>query len=121
MVHEFVREYTTVFREGAVDAVVDEFPFAAKLLDTQDGEFNLGESGRVRFEGPITFRLVLFDPKSRSESTGPEGRAEVVFKRYIAMDRHGAELSGELYGDEDRSGAEDEKNDGKMTLKLKWR
>jgi hypothetical protein len=42
----------------------------------------------------------------------------VAFKKYIAMDRHGAELSGELYGDEDQPGSEDEKNDGKMTLKL---
>ena len=123
MVHEYVRQYTQVFREGSVDAVVDDFSFSEKLLDTKDGEFNLGEFGKVRFEGPITFRLVLFDPKSRSqaESPGPEGRAEVVFKKYIAMDRHGAELSGELYGDEDQPGSEDEKNDGKMTLKLKRR
>ncbi len=66
---------------------------------------------------------MLFDPKTRSESTGPEGRAEVVFetRKYIAMDRHGAELSGDLYGDEDRPGSEEEKNDGKMTLKLKRR
>jgi hypothetical protein len=49
------------------------------------------------------------------------GSAEVLFKKYIAMDRHGAELSGELYGDEDQPGSEDEKNDGKMTLKLKRR
>ena len=121
MVHEYVQHYRPVFREGAVDAVVDDFSFSEKLLDTKDGEFDLGEFGKVRFEGPITFRLVLFDPKSRSESTGPEGRAEVAFKKYIAMDRHGAELSGELYGDEDQPGSEDEKNDGKMTLKLKRR
>ena len=121
MVHEYVQHYRPVFREGAVDAVVDDFSFSEKLLDTKDGEFNLGEFGKVRFEGPITFRLVLFDPKSRSEATGPEGRAEVAFKKYIAMDRHGAELSGELYGDEDQPGSEDEKNDGKMTLKLKRR
>ena len=84
-------------------------------MDTKDGEINLGESGKVQFVGPITFRLVLFDPKSRSESTGPEGRAEVVFKRYIAKDRHGAELSGELYGDEDQAGSGEEKDSGGMT------
>ena len=121
MVHQYVGRYTPVFRKGAVDAVVDEFSFAKKLLDTKDGEINLGESGKVQFVGPITFRLVLFDPKSRSESTGPEGRAEVVFKKYIAKDRHGAELSGELYGDEDQRGSEEEKNNGGMTLKFKRR
>ena len=115
LVHVHVREYTTVFREGAVEAVVDEFHFAEKLLDTKDGEFNLGEFGIVRFFGPITFRLVLYDPSRNATESGmnPDGRAEVSFKKYVAKDRHGADLTGDPYDDDDdRHGDEGKKPEG---------
>ena len=117
LVHVYVRRYTPAFREGAVEAVVDEFPLSEKLLDTKDGEFNLGEFGIVRFEAPITFRCVHYDPK-RTESAPPGegGRAEIIFKKYIAKDRHGADVTGEIYGDEDREGGE--KHEGEMTWSL---
>ena len=110
LVHVYARQYTPAFREGAVEAVVDEFPSAEKLLDTKDGEFNLGEFGIVRFEAPITFRWVLYEPRRTDSIPGADGRAEVIFKKYLAKNRHGADLSGELYGDEDQDGQGGEKH-----------
>ena len=46
-------------------------------------------------------------------SHGAEGRAEVSFKSYVAKDRHGADLSGELYGDEDQDGRGGKKHESK--------
>ena len=117
LVHVYALQYTPAFREGAVEAVVDEFPSVEKLLDTKDGELNLGDSGIVRFVAPNTFRWVLYDARAgRMESTlshGAEGRAEVSFKSYVAKDRHGADLSGELYGDEDQDGRGGKKHESK--------
>ena len=110
MVHVYARQYTSAFREGAVEAVVDEFPSAEKLLDTKDGEFNLGEFGIVRFEAPITFRWVLYEPRRTDSASGADGHAEVIFKKYVAKDRHGADLSGALYADEDQDGQGGEKH-----------
>ena len=102
LVHEFVVRYTPLFREGAVEAVVDEFQLTEQLTGSRDGIFNLGECGIVELRAPLTFRLVLYDPKRSAEDsvTGVDGRAEVVFAAYAAKDRHGADLTGDLY-DED--------------------
>ena len=123
LVHIYARQYTPVFREGAVEAVVDEFPSAEKLLDTKDGEFNLGEFGIVRFEAPITFRWVLYDAKKTDLAPSADGRAEVTFKKYVAKDRHGADLSGQLYGDEDQDGqgGKKQESEGGWNLQVKLR
>ena len=102
LVHEFVARYTPLIREGAVEAVVDEFKLAEQLTGSKDGIFNLGECGIVQLLAPITFRLVLYDPRRSADdsATGVDGRAEVMFAAYVAKDRHGADLTGDLY-DED--------------------
>jgi hypothetical protein len=99
LVHRHVCRYTPALREGAVEAVVDDFAHAAKLLETDDGQFDLGQLGMVQFKAPITFRWVHYEPrKSATESRlGPEGRSEIIFTKYVAKDRHGGELTGELY------------------------
>jgi hypothetical protein len=91
-------------REGAVEAVVDDFAPATKLLETDDGQFDLGKLGMVQFKAPITFRWVHYDPRrSATESRlGPEGRSEIIFTKYVAKDRHGGELTGELYDEENQ-------------------
>jgi hypothetical protein len=60
--------------------------------------FNLEGSGIVEFFAPITFRWVLYNPKKSAEDAdiGVEGRAEIIFSKYVAKDRHGADLAGEL-------------------------
>ena len=117
LVHVYALQYTPAFREGAVEAVVDEFSSVEKLLDSKDGEFNLGDSGIVQFVPPITFRWVLYDARPGRTESAPsysaEGRAEVSFKSYVAKDRHGADLSGELYGDEDQDGRGGKKQQSK--------
>ena len=104
LVHLHVRQYTPALREGAVEAVVDDFAPAAKLLETDDGQFDLGQLGMVQFKAPITFRWVHYDPRrSATESRlGPEGRSEIIFTKYVAKDRHGGELTGELYDEENQ-------------------
>ena len=67
LVHEFVAPYTPLIREGAVEAVVDEFKLAEQLTGSKDGIFNLGECGIVQFRAPIIFRLVLYDPTWQGE------------------------------------------------------
>jgi hypothetical protein len=122
LVHAYARQYSPAFREGAVEAVVDEFPSAEKLLATNDGVFNLGEFGIVRFEAPITFRWVLYEP--RRTDSGANGRAEVIFKRYVAKDRHGADLSGGLYAadeDQDGQGREEHVSEGGWNLQVMLR
>jgi hypothetical protein len=92
-------------------------------LDTKDGEFNLGEFGIVRFEAPITFRWVLYDAKKTDLAPSADGRAEVTFKKYVAKDRHGADLSGQLYGDEDQDGqgGKKQESEGGWNLQVKLR
>ena len=103
LVHEYAKKATVFFKEGAVDAVVDVFD--SYLLgsdnrenDTESGVFNLEGSGIVEFFAPITFRWVLYNPKKSAEDAdiGVEGRAEIIFSKYVAKDRHGADLAGEL-------------------------
>jgi len=103
LVHEYAKKATVVFKEGAVDAVVDVFD--AYLLGsdnrenvTESGVYNLEGSGIVEFFAPITFRWVLYNPKKSVEDAdiGVEGRAEIIFSKYVAKDRHGADLAGEL-------------------------
>ena len=90
---------------------MDDFSLAAKLLETDDGQFDLGQLGMVQFKAPITFRWVHYEPrKSATESRlGPEGRSEIIFTKYVAKDRHGGELTGELYDaetqEQEREGA----------------
>ena len=83
----------------------------------QSGEFNLSEFGIVRFEAPITFRYALYDPKRTDSATGADVCAEVIFKKYVAKDRHGADLCGDVYDNEDLagSGLGDERHEGGMT------
>ena len=99
LVHLHVRQYTPALREGAVEAVVDDFALAEKLLNTDDGQFDLGQFGMVQFKAPITFRWVHYEPKRgvTESRLGPEGRSEIIFTQYTAKDRHGGELTGELY------------------------
>jgi hypothetical protein len=104
LVQQFVRSghFTPAFREGTVEATVDQFMYAEELMGSKDGNFNLGDSGIVQFCPPITFRLILYDPKRSAEdsSTGVDGRAEVTFRSYVAKDRHGADLAGGIYDSE---------------------
>jgi hypothetical protein len=104
LVHEYAKKATVFFKEGAVDAVVDVFD--SYLLgsdnrenDTECGVFNLEGSGIVEFFAPITFRWVLYNPKKSAVDAdiGVEGRAEIIFSKYVAKDRHGADLAGELH------------------------
>ena len=107
LVHAYSQQYTSVLREGAVEAVVDRVESAIDLIGNPDGTFNLEEHGIVTFFGPITFRWVLFDakkpaPGNQTESAQcAEGRAEVTFRKFVAKDRHGADVAGAVHEDED--------------------
>ena len=94
--------FTPAFREGTVEATVDQFMYAEELMGSKDGNFNLGDSGIVQFYPPITFRFILYDPQRSAEdpSIGVDGRAEVAFRTYVAKDRHGADLAGGIYDSE---------------------
>ena len=103
LVHEFAKTATVFFKEGAVDAVVDVFESYllgsdSRENDTERGVFNLEGSGIIEFFAPITFRWVLYNPKKCAEDAdiGVEGRAEIIFSKYVAKDRHGADLAGEI-------------------------
>ena len=99
LVHEYATVNTVRFKEGAVEAVVEHFHEAEKLLGSKDGVFDREGSGIVQFFAPITARLVLYNPKASSEDVafvGSDGRAELEFKKFVGKDRHGGELTGEL-------------------------
>ena len=103
LVHEFAKTATAFFKKGAVDAVVDVFESYllgsdSRENDTERGVFNLEGSGIIEFFAPITFRWVLYNPKKCAEDAdiGVEGRAEIIFSKYVAKDRHGADLAGEI-------------------------
>jgi hypothetical protein len=101
LVHKYATVTTVRFKEGAVEAVVQHFHEAEKLLGSKDGVFNCGASGIIQFFSPITARLVLYNPKVGPEDyayIGSDGRAEIEFKKYVGMDRHGGELTGEING-----------------------
>jgi hypothetical protein len=103
MLLQLVTMFATVsnvrFKEGAVEAVVEHFPQAEKLLGSKDGVFNREGSGIVQLFAPITARWVLYNPKAGAEDTayvGSGGRAELEFNRFVGMDRNGGELTGDL-------------------------
>jgi hypothetical protein len=106
LVHVYAKEASVGFKEGAVEAVVDLFESAKYLIGSDNrnglnidrGVFNLEGSGIVEFFAPITFRWVLYNPKKCAEDAdiGAEGRAEIIFSKYVAKDRHGADLAGEI-------------------------
>ena len=100
---QLVREFATVssvrMKEGAVEAVVDNFELAENLIGNKDGVFNRGGSGIVQFFGPITARWVLYNPKATPEDAtyvGVGGRAELEFSRFVSFDRMGGELTGDI-------------------------
>jgi hypothetical protein len=123
LVHDYAKEASVSFKEGAVEAVVDLFESAKHLIGSDNrnglnidrGVFNLEGSGIVEFFAPITFRWVLYNPKKGAEDAdiGAEGRAEIIFSRYVAKDRHGADLSGELYAEDRDGGGESRGQEGK--------
>ena len=122
LVHEYAKEASVVFKEGAVEAVVDLFESAKHLIEsdncddlhTDRGVFNLGGSGIIEFFAPITFRWVLYNPKKCAEDADipVEGRAEIIFSRYVAKDRHGADLAGEINTNDRGGGGESRDQDG---------
>jgi hypothetical protein len=96
-------EYTCILNEGAVEAVVGKVESAAELIGTPDGTFHFDESGIVECFGKITFRFLLYDAKRKlpESQLGAAGRAEVSFEKYVAKDRHGADLSGAVHDEND--------------------
>ena len=103
LVHEYATVTTVRFKEGAVEAVVEHFHEAEKLLGSKDGVFNCDGSGIVQFFAPITARFVLYNPKAGAEDAsfvGSDGRAELEFKKFVGKDRHGGELTGEFDADD---------------------
>ena len=103
LVHEYSKKATVLFKEGVVDAVVDVFESYLLGSDSREditdrGVFNLEGSGIIELFAPVTFRWVLYNPKKCAEEADipVEGRAEIIFSRYMAKDRHGADLAGEL-------------------------
>ena len=117
LVHENAKEARVSFKEGAVEAVVDVFESAKHLiesdncdnLNTDRGVFNLEGLGIIEFFAPITFRWVLYNPKKCAEDSdiGVDGRAEIIFSRYVAKDRHGADLAGEINAEDRGDGGEE--------------
>ena len=102
LVHKYVAgsRVQVSFHEGMVDAVVEDIKDARYLIGSEDGRFDLDGAGIVEFHGPLTFRWVLYQAKKNAEdsSLGPDGNAEVIFSKYVAMDRHGGELTGDIDG-----------------------
>jgi hypothetical protein len=102
LVHKYVAgtEAQVYFREGMVDAVVENLKDARCLIGSEDGRFDLDGAGIVEFHGPVTFRWVLYQAKRNAEDSTlfADGNAEVIFSRYVAMDRHGGELTGDIDG-----------------------
>ena len=99
LLHKFVRasDYTVLFKEGAVVASVKDVKSVAAILGTEDGVIHLeGGQGSIQFFGPVSLKLILFDPK-RSQLDSGDGLAEITFNNYLSMDRHGGQLTGALY------------------------
>jgi hypothetical protein len=125
LVHEYAKDASVGFKEGAVEAIVDVFESAKHLiesdncddLNTDRGVFNLEGSGIIEFFAPITFRWVLYNPKKCAEDAdiGVDGRAEIIISKYVAKDRHGADLSGELYSE--NSGEGKKRNPGQTATR----
>jgi hypothetical protein len=102
MVHEYVPDYAVHLKEGVVEAVVDTFAKAEKLLGSVDGEFNCEGYGIMQFFPKITFRYLLYSPTTRPEDPrhlSSSGQGQVEFAKYVAMDRHGGHLKGTALND----------------------
>ena len=107
LVYKYAAGSKVHFKEGKVEAVLEDFAQAEKLFGSVDGEFNLGGGGIVQFHAPITLRWTLYNPTTRPEDPGhlaSEGKAEVEFLKYVVKDRHGGELGGSLSYDGEGSG-----------------
>jgi hypothetical protein len=52
---------------------------------------------------------VLYNPKKCAEDSdiGVDGRAEIIFSSYVAKDRHGADLAGEINAENRGDGGEE--------------
>ena len=99
LVHNYAIVSAVRFKEGAIEAVVQQFHQAEELLGNIDGVFDCKSSGIVQLYAPITARYVLYNPKALEEDTnfvGSTGRAELEFSRFVGMDRMGAELTGDI-------------------------
>ena len=102
LVHKYVSEaqVKVQFKEGAVEATIQNLDDAAKLIGSRDGKFDFDGAGIVQFYGPLTCRWVLYYPKKSSGESlaGADGDAFVIFSKYVAMDRMGGELTGYMDG-----------------------
>ena len=99
LVHKYAIVAAVRFKEGAIEAVMQQFHLAEELLGNIDGVFDCKSSGIVQLYAPITARYVLYNPKALEEDTnfvGSTGRAELEFSRFVGMDRMGAELTGDI-------------------------
>ena len=102
MVHEYVPDYAVHLKEGVVEAVVDTFAKAEKLLGSVDGEFNCEGYGIMQFFPEITFRFLLYSPTTRPEDPrhlSSSGQGQVEFAGFVAKDRHGGHLKGTALND----------------------
>jgi hypothetical protein len=92
-------EYTTVLKEGAVVVSYKDVKNVDGILGLKEGKITLeGGAGIVQFLGPVDFKLILYNTgKKVSQMDSAEGSSEVSFARFIALDRHGGQLSGALY------------------------
>ena len=103
LVHKYVSgtQVKVRFHEGVVEAVVENLKDAQTLIGSEDGRFDLGGAGIVQFYGPLTFKWVLYQAKKNAEDSplGSEGHAELIFSKYVAMDRMGGKLTGDIDGD----------------------
>jgi hypothetical protein len=101
-----------VFKEGAVVARLKDVKSLAAILGTEDGVIHLeGGKGSIRFFGPVSLKLILYDPK-RSQLDSGDGLAEITFDNYLSMDRHGGQLTGALYGGDGGDGTSREHKSG---------
>ena len=107
-------EYTTLLKEGAVVVSYKDIQNVDTMLGTKDGMFPLeGGAGIVQLLGPVDFTLNLYNT-SKKVGQMPvetaEGSPEISFACFIALDRHGGQLSGALY---EGGGGDGKKGDSK--------
>ena len=99
LVHKYAIVAAVRFKEGAIEAVMQQFHLAEELLGNIDGVFDCKGHGMVQLYAPITARWVLYNPNANAEDNnfvGSTGRAEIEFSRFVGMDRHGGELTGDI-------------------------
>ena len=99
LVHKYAIVAAVRFKEGAIEAVMQQFHLAEELLGNIDGVFDCKGHGMVQLYAPITARWVLYNPNANADDNnfvGSTGRAEIEFSRFVGMDRHGGELTGDI-------------------------